>query len=192
MTTVFKGCVEPTRVLLFAMLLTLSSCAPSTITEPHTPSPDAQAPRDVSQDSGGSEVAEMTPVFEFGVNTTGTNTPEHFSLLNHGDSLGVELGFQGLWMVVLAFRTRDIFTGDLTILTSIQVGDDEQGVLGLARQRLIPGGDGLGYYYNLFLVVREPEVAGSEAVVTLDVTDEQGVQVLETRTVNLVLIEPNR
>ena len=192
MTTAFKGRLRSTCVALLGAVFALSACASSTSSKPDTQRTDAQLSRDVSRDTVGPEVSRSTPIFEFGVNTTGTNTPEHFSLLNHGDALGVELGFQGLWMVVLAFRTRDIFIGDLTILTSIQVGEDEQGVLGLARQRLIPGGDGLGYYYNLFLVVREPEVAGSEAVVTLDVTDEQGVQVFETRTVNLVLIEPNR
>ena len=143
-------------------------------------------------DSNEAETQQTEPLFEFGVNVTGTNTPEYFSPLADGDELGIELGFQGLWMVVLAFRTRVIFTGQLTIITSIRVGEDKQGELGLARQKLIPGGDGLGYYYNLFLVVKDPAVAGQQAEVTLDVTDGDGHEIVETRSVNLVLIEPNR
>ena len=148
--------------------------------------------RGTTLDSGEADSQQTEPLFDFGVNVTGTNTPEYFAPLAHGDELGIELGFQGLWMVVLAFRTRGIFTGQLTIITSIHVADEKQGELGLARQKLIPGGDGLGYYYNLFLVVKDPAVAGQHAEVTLDVTDEDGHEIFETRAVNLVLIEPNR
>ena len=41
--------------------------------------------------------------FVIGVNVTGKNTPEFFSELPEDGDLFVELGAQGLWMVVLAF-----------------------------------------------------------------------------------------
>ena len=109
-----------------------------------TTSSDAVAPR--SQDVADTDLG---PIFQVGTNVTGANTPDSFSQLDDGDELYIELGFQGLWMVVLAFRTRDVFEGDITIITRIYVDDVVQGELGLAKQKLHPGGNNLDYYYNL-------------------------------------------
>jgi len=129
--------------------------------------------------------APAGPVFEIGTNLTGANTPDSFALLHDGDELEVELGFQGLWMVVLAFRTRDIFQGTLTIITRIKADGVTQGELGMGKQKLHPGGNDLDYYYNLFLVVLDPSVGGLPAQITLSVTDEAGTEVEEALEVQL-------
>lgn len=148
------------------------------------PGQDTTAPEDVAP--GPEDVAVPEPLFELGTNATGANTPDSFIPLIEGDALNVELGFQGLWMVVLAFRTREIFEGKLTIIARITVGDEQQGELGLAKQKLIPGGDDVGYYYNLFLVVMEPSVAGSTATVKVTVEDAHGAFIEENLEVQLI------
>lgn len=134
---------------------------------------------------GEGEPREQGPLFELGTNITGANTPDSFSPLVDGDELNVELGFQGLWMVVLAFRTRDIFTGKLTIITRIEVEGEHQGELGLAKQKLIPSGGSLDYYYNLFLVVLDPSVGGQTGLINIRVSDDHGALVNETLEVQL-------
>ena len=131
------------------------------------------------------DVAAPEPFFEFGTNVTGANTPDSFSPLVNGDELNVELGFQGLWMVVLAFRTRDIFQGKVTIIARITVDDEPQGEIGLAKQKLIPGGNDVDYYYNLFLVVMDPQVSGSEALIKLTVQDDHDAVLKEDLYVQL-------
>ena len=121
-----------------------------------------------------------------GTNVTGANTPDSFSLLVDGDELNIELGFQGLWMIVLAFRTRDLFQGQITIITRIWVDDDMQGELGLAKQTLHPGGEGLDYYYNLFLVVMDPTVAGEMGTIKVTVSDEYGAEIERSLDVQLI------
>ena len=143
------------------------------------PTPDdGPAPDDIPE-------PVVEPVFELGTNVTGANTPDSFTALADGDELNIELGFQGLWMVVLAFRTRDIFDGDVTIITQIGVDDIVQGELGLAKQKLHPGGSGLDYYYNLFLVVMDPTVAGATGQITLEVYDAHDHRVEVTLEVAL-------
>jgi hypothetical protein len=148
------------------------------------PGEDTTAPEDVAPEP--EDVAEPEPLFELGTNITGANTPDSFSPLVNGDSLNIELGFQGLWMVVLAFRTRDIFEGKLTIIARITVDDEPQGEIGLAKQKLIPGSNNVDYYYNLFLVVMEPNVSGSEALIKLTVQDDHDAVLKEDLYVQLV------
>jgi hypothetical protein len=145
---------------------------------------DTTAPEDVAP--GPEDVAVPEPLFELGTNITGANTPDSFSPLIDGDSLNIELGFQGLWMIVLAFRTREIFEGKLTIIARVTVGDEQQGELGLAKQKLIPGGNDLDYYYNLFLVVMEPSVTGSTATIKVTVEDSHGAFIEENRLIQLI------
>ena len=134
------------------------------------------------------EVSEtpQEPFFEVGTNITGANTPDSFTPLIDGNELNIELGFQGLWMVVLAFRTRDVLSGKLTIITKITVDGVVQGELGLAKQQTLPGGQGIDYYYNLFLVVMDPSVAGQSGVIELSVEDAEGTRIEETREVALI------
>ena len=148
----------------------------------------AEAQDDASSQIEEGEVVETSeePVFELGTNLTGANTPDSFTLLNQGDELNIELGFQGLWMVVLSFRTQNIFKGKLTIITQIDVEGETQGELGLAKQKLIPSGGSLNYYYNLFLVVMDPSVSGQVGNITLSVSDEHGALVEESIDVQLI------
>ncbi len=136
-------------------------------------------------DSGGSadsasaaDTAGPEPAFELGTNVTGKNTPPFYSALAEGGTVNVELGPQGLWMVVLAFKTRAMFTPPLFLSGDIVVTDhDTAGSLKLKKQKVFPGGDGFDYYYNFWLVVKKPDgsfpvgVAGKKAVVTFEVTD---------------------
>jgi len=187
---VLLGRTAPVALLLG---LTLFACDASTIA---TPDADAVQPADVDvstdvqPDVGPQEDSDAGdeppgPLFELGTNVTGANTPDSFSPLIDGDELYIELGFQGLWMVVLAFRTRGIFPGKVTIITRISADDVVQGELGLAKQTLHAGGAGLDYYYNLFLVVMEPSVAGSTGTITLEVYDDEDHRVEETLEVQL-------
>ena len=165
--------------------------APDTAGEADTCSPgdtcdpvqDTTSPSDTTEPA--EDVAAPEPFFEFGTNVTGANTPDSFSPLVNGDELNVELGFQGLWMVVLAFRTRDIFQGKVTIIARITVDDEPQGEIGLAKQKLIPGGNDVDYYYNLFLVVMDPQVSGSEALIKLTVQDDHDAVLKEDLYVQL-------
>lgn len=144
---------------------------------------DATSPSDPSH--ADDTLSEEGPLFELGTNVTGANTPDSFSPLVDGDELNIELGFQGLWMVVLSFRTRNIFKGKLTIITRIEADGEHQGELGLAKQKLIPSGGSLDYYYNLFLVVLDPSVSGQTGVITIRVSDDDGALVEETLEVQL-------
>ena len=57
---------------------------------------------------------------------------------------------------------------------------------------MLPGGDGWDYYYNFFLVVPDPALAGQEAQVTLQVEDDetQEIVVVIERNVTLTGGEP--
>ena len=61
---------------------------------------------------------------------------------------------------------------EFVTITQIEVDDVLQGELGLAKQKVHPGGGGLDYYYNLFLVAMDPTVAGATGQITLEVYDE--------------------
>lgn len=158
--------------LIAAILLALDlgACgAPDTIDTPDGASPDATA-------SGE---------FILGVNPAGLNDPATFTALADGDDLVVEFGFQGLWMVVLAVKTRGVFTGELLLDAELRVDDAPRGTLALAGQRLASGGDGFHYYFNFFLVVDDPAIAGRPATVRFEASDGHGNAREAIREVNL-------
>lgn len=126
--------------------------------------------------------------FEPGVNAVGQHHPEAFAPLGGGDVLTIELGAQGLWMVVTAFRTRGIFTPPLTVEAWLEVGGAMQAELGLAGQVLAAGGDGYEYYYDLFLVLESAAPGGGgaqDATLRLRVRDTLGQE--RDRTLAVVL-----
>jgi hypothetical protein len=142
---------------------------------------DAGSPEDLSEVEDTAEdppevedTAEDPPEADFvlGVNETGKNQPGAFTELPEGGDLFVELGAQGLWMVVLAFKTYGHFDGKVIIRATLSVGGESQGELALAKQKLVPGGDGWEYYYNFFLVVPDSALAGQPAVVTMKIQDD--------------------
>lgn len=149
------------------------------------PGPDPDVPNAVDTgdaapdgvgDTGGDALPEDTgpdEVLILGINETGYNHPGSFSDLPEDSELHIELGSQGLWMVVLAFKTRGIFHGKVVVSGEVKVDGENEGALILAKQKLSPGGDGFHYYYNFFLVILDPSVGGKEALVTLKVMDDQ-------------------
>ena len=196
------------RLVLTAALMAimpLTGCDVPTVEGPidglNTTSPDPTdtgAPATTDGDAVPDIVVDAetmsAPESEFvvGVNVTGKNTPEFFSELPEDGDLLVELGAQGLWMVVLAFKTHGHFDGKVLIRSWIEVAGERVGELALAKQKLLPGGDGWDYYYNFFLVVPDPALAGQEARVTLQVEDDenQEIVVVIERNVTLTGGEP--
>ena len=120
---------------------------------------------DAGLDGGG----EGTLVL--GTNPTGLEDPTLFEPLTSGDELEIELGFQGLWMVVLALQTQDVVTGLMTMEASVVTEAASIGEFGIAKQLFETGGDGRDYYLNLFLVVEGPESVGHPATVSVTLTD---------------------
>ena len=122
-----------------------------------------------------------------GVNPTSDEDPALFEPLVTGGPLEIEFGFQGLWMVVLAFRSYDI-RGRVTVVARVRTADDTViGEFGLAKQEVIAGDDGYDYYLNLFLVVEGPEYVGEEAWVEVEVEVEDKNGVSTSREVQVVL-----
>jgi|GEM_PF-1330376 len=143
-----------------------------------------------TMDTAGPEDTVAPPQeFEIGVNVTGRNTAEYYTALPEGGDLTIEYGPQGLWMVVLAFRTRGIWQGneELFITASCWIGDENRGELTLAKQRMLLGPDGWWYYYNLFLVVDEVGASGNDGRIELSVSNgEMGQNVSIEHPVALV------
>ena len=126
-----------------------------------------------------------SPGFELGFNPQGANTPSAFTLLADGDTLEIVYGPQGLWMVVLAFRTRGLLAAPLTLDARIRTADAELGALNLVNQPTFDGPEGWAYHYNFFLVVSDPTAAGAEATITFSAADAAGARVDLTHTVRL-------
>ncbi|MDP6945026.1 MAG: hypothetical protein QF464_12810 [Myxococcota bacterium] len=120
---------------------------------------------DVGLDGGGDGTLVL------GTNPTGLEDPTLFEPLASGDDLEIELGFQGLWMVVLALQTQDVVTGLMTVEASVVTEGTSIGEFGIAKQLFETGVDGRDYYLNLFLVVSGPESVGHPATVSVTLTD---------------------
>lgn len=181
------GCDVPT---VESPIDRLDATSPETTDTGSTPKTDGSDGLDTVVDAETTSAPESE--FVIGVNVTGKNTPEFFSELPEDGDLFVELGAQGLWMVVLAFKTYGYFEGKVLIRSWIEVAGERVGELALAKQKLLPGGDGWDYYYNFFLVVPDPALAGQEAQVTLQVEDDetQEIVVVIERNVTLTGGEP--
>ncbi|MCO4764389.1 MAG: hypothetical protein KC502_22955 [Myxococcales bacterium] len=155
----------------------------------------------VGQDAAGSDGtssavdAGPTTLFELGTNVTGKNTRKFYTPVPEGATLNVELGPQGLWMVVLAFKTKGLLTDPLFLSGGITVeGDDAAGQLALKKQKTILSDDGFRYYYNFWLVVKNDElpaphapkgVVGKKATITLELTGAKGKKHTVVRHVTL-------
>jgi hypothetical protein len=148
----------------------------------------ADAPGDEagSGDLPGDAVA--APAFSTGINPAGVHSPAAFTALGDGDDMWIELGGQGLWMVVAAFRTHGVLTSPVTIEATLVADDTVLASLGLAGQALAREADGLDYYYDLFMVVdsaRLSGVDGQAATLTLRVSDGDGQVQTAATTVHL-------
>jgi len=149
----------------------------------------------VALDADAVDVNTPQPSFELGTNVTGKNTRKYYSAVPENGKMNVELGPQGLWMVVLAFKTRGMFKPPLYLSGTITVdNNDSAGTLALKKQKTILSDDGFDYYYNFWLVVKNDklplpsapaDVAGKTATIVLEVTDADGKKHVETRKVTL-------
>jgi hypothetical protein len=92
------------------------------------------------------------PELTVGTNVTGKNTPADFTALADGDPLRVELGFQGAYMVVLAFKAKGLPKGKVDVAASLVSGATTLGQIKLKGKTPAPGGNGFTYYYNLFVI----------------------------------------
>jgi hypothetical protein len=164
-------------LLLAACLLACGEDAAS------TPANDAGNVIDVVADGGeGPDSADVTeveiveePALILGVNQVLQKHPSAFTPLEDGDHLEIQLGgFNGLWMVVIAFKTRGYFPGRVIVFADVSVDGKEISSLSLSKQSLEPGGDGWDYYYDLFLIANDTSVGGQEAIVDLTVRDYEG------------------
>jgi len=134
---------------------------------------------DVAPDAADTEMSvDVADVGELvlGTHPAGISEPGEFRPLADGDALNVELGFQGLWMVVLAFKTRDLYgAGEPLFLTGELVVDGQsQGTLSLTDQKTTDGGDGWAYYFNFFLVVDDSRIGGRPGQVRFTARDGAG------------------
>ena len=165
------------RLLLLAALA-LAACGG----EGQDPAPadsDIQASTDTQQSdtAAASDTGDTAPFFELGNNTTGKSTPEHFFPLPDNAKLNVELGPQGLWMVVLAFRTRNLLNPPMILTGRVEMDGKLLGELKLGKQKLLKGPKGLSYYYNFFLVVAPEGVDNKAATITFIAEDDGGEKV---------------
>lgn len=139
---------------------------------------DGQSAGDSTQATGGDAATGgwQTPVLELGTNEQGKATPKDFVPVADNAVLDVVKGPQGLWMVVLAFRTCGLYTQPLLLRAKIETDDKAAGgTLDVAKQKLNPAPDGLQYYYNFWLVVQNPELSDDKmATVTLKIEDSKG------------------
>ena len=162
------------QVMTCAAALVLGACGGATTGPVADAAADTTSADGLGDDATAGDTTPATGEFELGTNVIGANDPTSFTALGEGDQLEVQLGFQGLWMVVLAFRTRDLFDGQLVLSAELTAGGASQGTLSLAEQRLTAGGDGWLYYYNFFLVVNDPSVAGQVGSVHFVARDDAG------------------
>ncbi|MGB0592315.1 MAG: hypothetical protein ACPGU1_21735 [Myxococcota bacterium] len=126
-----------------------------------------------------------TPPLRIGVNPTSLEDTALFRPLEEGDELAIEFGFQGLWMVVLAFQSEGL-EGRVTVVARVRTeAGDVIGEFGLAKQVLVAGDDGYDYYLNLYLIVEGVEAVGQRAWVELEVEDAGGLSL--ERTIEVVL-----
>ena len=168
------------RTLTVLFALALLACADDAST---SSTADAGIVADVSNnDTQAVDSAEVSdqevteePALILGVNEVLQNHPSAFTPLEDGDQLEIELGgFNGLWMMVIAFKTRGYFPERVIVFADVSVDGKEISSLSLSKQSLKPGEDGWDYYYDLFLIANDTSVGGKEALVDLTVRDYEG------------------
>src|SRR5690606_37283120 len=131
----------------------------------------------------GSPMCTVAGEFYVGVNTVFETEPMFFTQIDDNAEIPVTQGFQGTWMVVVAFKTRALLSGNLSIDASIELDGMPAGSLSLDQQVPLPGNDGYDYYYNYFVDMGlfEPPMMGLPLTIHLTVSDDLGVMVDETR-----------
>lgn len=133
------------------------------------------AATDATGGTGGTGAGTGTAAaFEIGWNETGKNTPSAFHALTDGDDLHIELGFQGAYMVVLAFRSKGHPTTALTVRASVEAAGTKLGSITLKGKSSLKGPDGWSYFYNLFVITEGWEALADgpgSATVSIETAD---------------------
>lgn len=130
--------------------------------------------------------------FVVGTNVTGKAKPGEFTPLQDQGDLFVELGFQGSYMVVLALQTRGYVTAKVKITTKLVVGGQEKASLTIKNKKLVPGGNGYDYWYNIFVVTEDYlDYQNRLATVTLALHDAESDMLLVQDSVDVFIRPPN-
>lgn len=181
----------PRAALLFTIILALLHTA-GTCSEPNNTQADVH--NEDTADNGNLNDAAIIPkdtvagpAFELGTHPQRANHPSQWRPLS--DTIDVELGGQGLWMIVLGFRTREIFTADVEITGTLSIPGRELGTLTLSRQQLLHADDSCAYFYDFFLAldIFDISVDGVEATLVFSVTGDPNPSehINETHTLTL-------
>ncbi len=138
--------------------------------------PDMSGETDTGPNPSGNDAAD--PVedgeLEVGYNVAFEASPDDFVPLADGDEIPITFGVQGSWMVVLAFRTHDLFEGEFDVVGEVTIDGEEVGRIWLELQETFPGGDGWDYYTNLFLAIDYQPDRGTPVHVLMRVIDTDG------------------
>lgn len=170
------------QVRLLSMLcITIALCACGSEGDPQNTQPGTN--NTTSQPTNNDTTADMDEVVEgeFEIGTNSASQADSFVPLIEGEEVPLVWGVQGSWMVVLAFRTHDLFEGMFDVRANISIDGVESGVIWLEFQETFPGGDGWDYYYNLFLAIDviEPPPRGTPARIEMSVIDENETMAAE-------------
>lgn len=166
-------------VAALCSLIALAGCGSEGDAGGNNGNGEADAAMDAAADMGGQPDAAGDAAeaggFEIGTNVVSMNTPDSYTAMTDGSAVPFVYGVQGSWMVVLAFRTHDMFDGMFDVRASISIDGVDSGDIWLEGQETFPGGDGWDYYYNLFLPIPdEPPAEGTPMHLTLSVEDMAG------------------
>lgn len=177
------------HLLLILAALAFAGCG--TTADPS----DDGADMTMSMPDGGGESDDddaadpETGFWEIGTNPLQMGNPENFTVVQPGSQVPLVWGVQGSWMVILAFRERDMFAETFDVRAEMSIDGVDSGNIWLEQQESFPGGDGWNYYYNLFLAlsIDEPAAQGTPAEITMRVTDAEGRD--ESQTVKVQIGE---
>ncbi|NUN15993.1 MAG: hypothetical protein HUU55_20390 [Myxococcales bacterium] len=129
--------------------------------------------------------------FIVGTNVTGKAKPGEFTALKDNGDLFVELGFQGSYMVVLALQTRGYVTSKVKITARLVVSGQQKASLTIKNKKLVPGGNGYDYWYNIFVVTEDyVDYQNMPAVVTLALYDAESDVLLVEDSVSVYIRPP--
>ena len=175
--------MRPLLAQLFALFVCLGSGCGTSENDAPSPGDMGMSRVDVStpdEDMGTAPNGTTVGAFEPGWNVVSENTPDSVTLLDDGEEIPFVFGVQGSWMVVLAFRTRDLFEEPFDIQAEITLDGVDAGDIWLADQETFPGGDGWNYYYNLFLPIDDqPPERGTPVGIVMRILTADGETIAE-------------
>lgn len=138
---------------------------------------DALAGADADATGGrGSTPGAPQGRFVLGQNPAGVDSPRLFFPIEDGAVVDLQLGHQGLWMVVLAIQTSGVFAGTFDLEVEVEA---EGGVIAdqtLSRVRTIRWRDGNDYLLNWFIAVEGLDASLKPGRIRVRAWDESGAE----------------